>query len=409
MDIYEQMQMRFSASKEPMPTEDITKDNEALTQWYLEHSFFKDFVYKNPERNKGKEFSDALIIYDDTIIIIQNKTKLSKRDEIVWASKNINAALSQLKGSYRNIKNKLVTAFYNEFLDIRLNIDLEKHKCLYGLIVLAQDSGGYDPYLLIEHENKPDFPFTIISLNDLFKIIDKMDTAGDLIVYFELRFDAMQLGLFFPKVNDEQENMNRIADLVPQILEPRLHGLTAEKRKKTIETEVYKLKNRIKERHDYVFSTLIDDMIARAHDLDQEIYGKGGQNIKLSHKIAETYGYLTRERRIEIGKRLYGAADKARKGFGKITVHVQKPIQQTFIYLFTPKNRKERKDLLKPISVAAQKKYSNEKVLAVATEPLGTGGRSYDFFYVDHNLLREGVEIPECVMDLLPDVTVNLI
>ena len=70
------------------------------------------------------------------------------------------------------------------------------------------------------------------------------------------------------------------------------------------------------------------------------------------------------------------------------------------------KNRKERKDLLKAISAAAQKKYSNEKVLAVATEPLGTGGRSYDFFYTDHYLFKKDVEIPKYVMDLLPDVTV---
>jgi len=402
------MKMRFSAGKESISTEDITKDNEVLTQWYLEHSFFKDFVYKNPERKKGKEFSDALIIYDDTIIITQNKTKLSKRDEIGWAAKNINAALKQLKGSYRQIKNKIVTSFYNEVLDISLNVDLEKHKYLYGLIVLAQDSGSYDPYSLIENKNKPDFPFTIISLNDLFKIIDRMDTAADLIVYFELRFDAMHLG-FFPKVNDEQENMNRIANLVPQILEPRMHGLTTEKRKKTIETAVYKLKNRIKERSDYIFSFLIDDMIARAHDLDQEIYVKDEKNIRFSHKIAEAYGYLTRERRIEIGKRLFRAADRARKGFGEIIAHVQKPIQQTYIYLFTMKNRKERKDLLKAISAAAQKKYSNEKVLAVATEPQGTGGRSYDFFYTDHYLFKKDVEILKYVMDLLPDVTVSLI
>jgi len=408
MDIFEQMQMRFSASKEPTPTEDITKDNEALTQWYLEHSFFKDFVYKNPEKKKGKEFSDALIIYDDTIIIIQNKTKLSERDEVVWARKNINIALKQLKGSYRSIKNKLVTAFYNEVLNIRLNIDLEKHKCFYGLIVLAQDSGDYNPYSLIKNKNKPDFPFTIISLNDLFKIIDKMDTAADLIVYFELRFDAMQLG-FLPKVNNEQENMNRIADLVPLILESSMNGLTAKKRRETIETAVYKLTNRIKERSDYIYSVLIDDMIARAHDLDQEIYVKDEKNIRSSHKIAEAYGYLTRERRIEIGKRLLRKADKARKGFGEIFVHVQKPIQQTYIYFFTLKNRKERKKLLKAFSAAAQKKYSNEKVLAVATEPFGTGGRSYDFFYIDHYLLTEDVEIPEYIIDFLPNVNVSLI
>lgn len=407
MDIYEQMQMRFSASKEPIPTEDITKDNEALTQWYLEHSFFKDFVYKNPEKKKGREFSDALIIYDDTIIIIQNKTKLSKRNEIGWASKNINSALKQLKGSYRNIKSELVTAFNNEVLDIRQNIDFEKHKYLYGLIVLAQDSEGYDPYSLIDSENKPDFPFTIISLNDLFEIIDKMDTAADLIVYFELRLDAMQLG-FFPKVNDEQKNMNRIADLVPQILEPRMVGLTEEKKKKTIEIAVYKLKTRIKERSDYIYSVLIDDMIARAHEIDQKIYGKDKENIRFSHKIAEAYGYLTRERRIEMGKRLYRAANEARKGLGKIVAHIQKPIRQTYLYLFTLENRKERRKLLKAISVAAQKKYTNEKVLAVATEPLGTGGRSYDFYYIDYYLLEDDVEIPEYVMNLLPDVTTSL-
>jgi len=338
----------------------------------------------------------------------EDKQTPHDRDEIVWAAKNINKALKQLKGSYRSIKNKIVTAFYNEVLDIRLNIDSEKHNCLYGLIVLAQDSGGYDPYQLIKYKNKPEFPFTIISLNDLFKIIDKMDTAADLIVYFELRFDAMQLG-FLPKVNNEQENMNRIADLVPKILESRMSGLTAEKRRKTIETVVYKLKNRIKERNDYGYSVLIDDMIARAHDIDQKVYGKTKENIRFSHKIAEIYGYLTRERRIEIGKRLYRAADKAGKGFDEIIVHIQKPIQQTYIYLFTLENRKERKKLLKAFSAAAQKKYSNEKVLAVATEPLGTGGRSYDFFYIDYKLVKEDVVSPENIMDILPNVNVSLI
>ncbi len=85
MDIYEQMATRFAATAAPVPSAEVSKDNERLTQWYLEHAFFRDFVYRNPPGRKGKEFSDALVVYDDTIIVIQNKTHSSARTPQEWA------------------------------------------------------------------------------------------------------------------------------------------------------------------------------------------------------------------------------------------------------------------------------------------------------------------------------------
>ena len=50
--------------------------------WPLSFSLIKDFVYRNPEREKGKEFSDVVVIYDDTVIIIQIKAQESSKKSL---------------------------------------------------------------------------------------------------------------------------------------------------------------------------------------------------------------------------------------------------------------------------------------------------------------------------------------
>ena len=39
---------------------------ERWAQWFLEQSFFRDFVYRNPRgKKKGMELADALVLFDD--------------------------------------------------------------------------------------------------------------------------------------------------------------------------------------------------------------------------------------------------------------------------------------------------------------------------------------------------------
>jgi len=408
MDIYESMSKRFSATPIPKPTGELSKENEKLTQWYLEQSFFCDFVYRNPERKKGKEFSDALVIYDDTIVIVQNKTQLSPRDTLDWSGKNINSALRQLRGSYRMIRDGIVHSFENDMIGSSMQIDLSKHKNFYGLVILAQVSDAYDPTGLLDESCRPNFPFTIMSLDDFFIAIDRIDTAGDLITYLEMRYDASRLG-FVPPVNDEVHNMRKLAELVPKILEPYLHKIDPVRKVAAIEQRRSRLTMRVKERQDYIFSTVFYDMIAHAHDVDPAIFGTGPEAKLQAHRIAEVLGYVARERRIEIGKRLLAAAEESFNGIIRIITHVQKPISQTYIYIFTSTNRKRRQSFLASLTAAAQKKYGYRKVFGMATEPVGTGGRSYDFVLLDTEVLPKGTEVPKDVLEQLPEVTDRLL
>ena len=401
MDIFEQMKNRYRSTPPPAPTQEITKDNEKLTQWYLEHSFFRDFVYRNPDKKPGKEFSDALIVYDDTIIIIQNKTQSSSRLNVDWAEKNLNEAIGQLNGSYRNIDKGLVTKFKNVFLNTEISIDKSKHKFIYGIIVLAQEGEPYNPYPLIHEKMRPRYPYTVCSLNDLFIIADRMDTAADFITYFELRIDTLRQGKEL-LVNDEISNMNTVAEFLPIILKEHLNSLAPEKQEKTIKLKKDQLTTRLKDREEYKYSLLIDDIIARAHDKDPKYTDTVNNE---GNKISEIYGYLDRFRRINIGRKLLEAAIKSKTNNDKIIVHIQKPIKQVFIYLFTKLNRDDRREYLKILSVIAQKKYSLQKILSMATEPIGMGGRSYDFLYLEKIMLKEGVDIPAAIWNDLPEIT----
>jgi len=40
-------------------------------QWFLERSFFRDFVYRNPRgKKKGQELADAVVLFDDVVLMV---------------------------------------------------------------------------------------------------------------------------------------------------------------------------------------------------------------------------------------------------------------------------------------------------------------------------------------------------
>ncbi len=404
MDIYEQMAMRFDATEVPTPSEAISIDNEKLTQWYLEHAFFRDFVYRNPLGRKGREFSDALVVYGDTMIVIQNKTHSSARSPVEWTESAIRDALGQLSGSFRMIKEGFVREFENETLCSKVEIDLRKHVYLYGIIVIAQDGDPLDPYDLIRIKDAPSLPFNVMTLNDMFVVIDRMDTASDFITYFELRNKATQIGLR-PKFNDEVNTMRELAELLPELMKESFRGTSPEVQLRTLRLRKEHLVARIKDREDYKFSILIDDIIARAHDVDPAWVDDLSAGKQLAHDVGQAYGFLDRERRIEIGKRLIEAAISAKSGGSRTVVHIQRHIGQVYLYFFSGADRKLRRDDMYMMSAVAQEKYGYKNVLAVSTEPVATGGRSYDFINLKEKQFKTQAEIPREIIEQLPDVS----
>ncbi len=400
MDIYKLMKARYGSTSYPTSTIKPSLDNESIAQWLFEVAFFRDFVYRNPDKKPGKEFCDALVICGDTIIIVQIKTKNSKKSDIDWAKKNINAALSQLNGSYRAIKDKLVTKFRNNLLDVDVVIDEKIFSSIYGMIVLAQDCKPYDPIPLIDSKEMPKIPFVICSVTDLRIMTEQMDTAIDFITHFESRVETMKMGLTL-LVNDELENLRKVGQSLSAIYHRHLSAKKEEIVDKTVRLVKDQTENGLRSNSDYKFSLLIDDMIARAHDIDPKFSEPGSGK---DGKIPQIYGYLDRRRRIELGKKLYSAAVAARKSAAEIIVHYQRSIERVFIYVFSKVDREMRRGYLEALVAAAQIKYSVRKVIAVATEPVGMGGRSYDFYNTEDIITPSGTKLPDEGVPGLPEL-----
>ncbi len=295
----------------------------------------------------------------------------------------------------------LVQEFSNEILGSKIHIDPAKHKHLYGIVVAAHEGDSYDPHGLFRTDEAPSLPFSIMTLADLLYAIDRMDTAADFITYFELRHQALQAGLR-PLMNDEAHTMRQIADLLPRLMESSLAQVPEEVRERTLRLHKEHFYSRMKDRADYKFSLLIDDIIARAHDVDPETVDDFDSAKHLSHVLGQTYGYLDRERRIAIGKKLLDAAVAARTLEPRTVTHIQRPIGQTYLYVYTKADRKTRREYLHAMSALAQVKYGYPRVIAVATESVGLGGRSYDFIYLNERELPEGTVIPDEVKNQLP-------
>lgn len=343
-----------------------------------------------------------MVIYDDTVLIIQIKTQESSKNPIEWAEKNLQKDIKQLNGSFRMLNEGIVTEFENEALGTKIKIDLAKHKCIYGVIILAQSSQPYNPLNIISQSNWPKIPFNIFSLNDFKITCRRMTTAGDFICYIELRWDAKdKIDIL---INDEENNMLKIMPLLPQLFSnSSLRKLELRKQENTIKIYSKKLKGEIVSDPDFKYSLLVDDIISRAHDIDISVFGDS-ENVKnLAHKIATCLGYLTRERRIIIGKKILEFADKARDGKIYKFVHLQKPIKQIYIYIFGLIKHKDRGEFLEALCAAAQVKYGYNKVLGILTEPIGNG-RSYDFVFLEEKRFPSNVQVPYEILEQLPDL-----
>jgi len=385
MDYDEIMKTRFGATTLPKSTGDTGKDKERIVQWLLEIAFFRDFIYRNPEgKTKGKELSDVLIIYDDIVIIVQVKTHDSSKPAEEWIKKELPHGLKQLKGSYRMIKDRIVTNFENEILKTKIEIEPTKHRFIYGIVILACDSQKVDPLKYIDKDDVPDFTYHIFSLHDFETILQRMDTPGDFLSYYDLRFGA-RLEIK-PKLQDEGNTMKKMLPLLPNLLGENFKKLTPEKQEKNLGLWERKLTSDANILPQYEYSVLIDDIIARVHDTDENLYAMDEKGKITNQRIAEFFGYVDRERRIALGKRMYECAKDATDGNSHWFPHCQRAAKRTFVYLYTSMSREDRRKFLLGLVIAAQRKYGFPRVLGIATNPLGQGGRAYDFVLLKENI-----------------------
>ncbi len=360
----------------PEPGGQPGEHEERQAQWFLELSFFRDGLLRNPPRKGGKgELADAVVLHGDVALMVQVKAQISARPPHVWAVGAIRDALKQLGFTNRMLADGHIRALTSATLG-ELPFDSAKHPNRWGLIVLDQPPDPFDPSALVPEITIATFPVQVYSLADFRVITERFDTAGDLINYMEMR--AAFRSSLDAHVHEEGRTLERVLAQVGDYFRHFKSGLSDEIMNRTIDAVK---RTGSGEFVGNVYGRIYDDIIARLHDVDpalEENAGKAGPDI---FPILVELGWLTRARRVALGRSLASMCASARDGTDRILCHFQRPRGIVFVYLVSSLPRKERAATLSALALRAQAKYDSEAALGIATEPIGGGGRSYDAAY----------------------------
>ena len=104
LDLNKLSKLRFGMSEVPKVGGQPGIYQEKWSQWFLERSFFRDFVYRNPRGpKKGQELADAVVLFDDVVLMVQVKAQCGRHDPMSWATEKLLEAFKQLSRTHENL------------------------------------------------------------------------------------------------------------------------------------------------------------------------------------------------------------------------------------------------------------------------------------------------------------------
>jgi hypothetical protein len=219
----------------------------------------------------------------------------------------------------------------------------------------------------------------VFSLKNFATVASRFDTAGDLVTFLELRQEIAANEEY--RVQAEEGNIQRMLPHIESVLSAHFSrsNVSSEIIKKTVEARIEIATGRLLQSPDWKYGLAIDDMIAHAHNLDSSLEYNTGNGA--AREVAKFLGWLTRDRRIRLGKRLLSKCIEVRDGKPRYFSHVQESRGTACVYLVSADSREDRVKQLEILLAAAYMKYGMRQCLGIATEPIGPG-RSYDFVIV---------------------------
>ncbi len=388
-DLEQLSKLRFGMTKVPELVGRPGDYEEKWSQWFLERSFFRDFVYRNPQFKKGQELADAVVLFEDVVLMVQVKTQCGKHDPMSWAAEKLLEAFKQLCKTHDNLESGQIKKLTNDVYG-DISFDPKCYPNRFGLIILAHDSEPYIATKLAPEILTAGFPVHVFSLKDFAVVTSRFDTAGDLINFLELRTDiAPKIQLF---AQDETGNMTRMFPHVKDVYDKHLPGTSPEVLEKMAKRFEDVATGKMMESQDRIYSLSIDDKIARVHDVDPGLpWNENKADNRGSMEVARFLGWLTRDRRIRLGKRIISACEEAKDGKVQLLHHVQQSRGTVWITLVSSMSRPDRVKCLQFYVSYAHMKYGVKQCLGVATEPIGNG-RSYDFIVTRTEPPKELIE-----------------
>jgi hypothetical protein len=368
---------RFAMSAPPQPGGEPGLYEEQVAQWVAEKSFFRDFVYRNAKgKKKGDQLVDGIVLFGDVMLLIEVKAQIgsAKRDD--WVRDRLGKAVSQLEKSKSLLQEGQVPKLRNDFYG-ELDFVPQNYPNVFGIVVLAHDSAPYYAPDLVPELLASTFPIHVFSLKDFTLVADRFDTAGDMINFLETRTDTSRMGRLL--VQDEVKNLQRMIDEFRTLWAPYFLSGPPELLDRAVQMFQQKASGKFPLDKDWKYGLLIDDLIARVHDFDPDLSWNEKATHEAGLRVASFLGWLTRDRRIKLGKLAYEHAELARDGKAYYFHHFHPSRGTCFVYVASSASRIDRVKHLQFLVNYAQMAYACQESLGVATEATGGGGRSYDF------------------------------
>ncbi len=332
-------------------------------------SFLTEWCYLNPKGENGKEICDLLVVFDDTMLIIQIKDIKFTGNDDRYIRNAFEHPIKQLFGAERNL------------FTISKNLELinpNGHKYtfnkgeitkIYRLVFSVGD--GEVPYNFIEMQKSK-----IIHTFDksIEKILNELDTISDFCKYLKdkenLCFSKTMLEIVqfreVDMVGDYMYHNKSFSHLDSLDMVIYDKGIW----EKTTEDSVYQSKKNA-DKVSYFWDHLIDCTNSCAEDNYREIARELSRPNRFYRRCLSEAFFSAHQ-----------IAEEKNREFRRVI----SILGTTYCFLFTPKDfrREYRKSILGSSCFVARDKYrKNIKVIGIATEIGNDIVHSYDFVYLN--------------------------
>ena len=292
LDLENLSKLRFGMSEVPQVGGQPGTYEEKWSQWFLERSFFRDFVYRNPQKQKGQELADAVVLFGDVVLMVQVKAQYGQHDPASWTTEKLQEAFQQFRKTNESLVGGQVRKLKNDLYG-DVEFDPKHYPNRMGLIILAHGSEPYVASELVPEVLTGGFPVHVFSLDDFATVACRFDTAGDFVTFLEMRQEISAWEEF--RVQDEDGNIQRMIPHVEKVLLTQMSPASPEVMKKTVAAREEIATGKLLGSPEWKYSLAIDDMIAHSHDVDSDLPYSTANSA--ARDIATYFGWLTRDRR----------------------------------------------------------------------------------------------------------------
>jgi len=374
---------------------DVGAETEDDVQQFVEDAFSADFVFRSPQHLKGgrpKETTDVFVLFDDVAMPIEVKAQAANADGSArsedpgWTKRNLEKALSQVKGAIRTVKEGKIIRLENPRRGT-VQFSTALFRYVYGLIVLNHMSSPFDASELVPDLAKIGAPVHVFSFRDFFNLTFVLDTPADLIGYLEMRTDIL-IPTFHPKVHDEQRVFRYYLDHFEELTSFRAKHRGEDRPPELFKEHAEMYRQIYRDECDELEpSYFIDKIIDWTHQVDNSST-QPVANAERAYVVVATFlASLPRPRRQYIGRAFLDAIERAGKarddGFAQFSSERRSECLLLLASTRAPEDRRERSEDLASLVWLLKATRQVRRALGIVTEAGFGPVRSYDFVFID--------------------------